>query len=392
MARRRDISGKDIEAGAAFLRRNPKVAVALIVIAALVALGFLIWYASRPAKHDPSRAGPPGTYLFCSWNVENFFDDQDDPKNDDRLEDWFAHNPDKFRLKADRLADGLLRMNDGRGPDIIALCEVETENSMNALKSALNDRLDKAGKGDQKFEHILFKIDNTGRRFAPAIITRLPVVADRTHKFAKHPNGRTLEGHIRVNGYDLAVLSAHWTSRVEPRGGGRTDDGEHPNADRRMSYARDCYGRFRAIIEENPDAEVILCGDFNDEFRDASMQTGLRASANPDEVRNAAEPRPLALFANLPAGSDVPGTIYYDRNSTWSTFDHICVSRGLLDEKGWACEPDTAAIFAPPEFRRPRSKVREPFKFGNANTKGERGYSDHFPVTVRLKVQGNEGR
>jgi endonuclease/exonuclease/phosphatase family metal-dependent hydrolase len=347
-------------------------------------IALTIWLLSKPRPE-----GKPGDILFCSWNVENFYDDQDDPKNDDTMENWFARNPDKFHLKAERLAEALLLMNDGRGPDIMALYEVENDNCLNSLKTALNDRLDKAGKADQKYEHVLFKIDNSGRRFAPGIITRLPVEAERTHKFAKHPNGRTLEGHIKVNGHDLAILAAHWTSRVDH--GGKASE-EHANAERRMSYAKDCYGRFRAILTENADADVVVCGDFNDEFSDRSMQQGLHASANIDEVKNSIdEPRPLALFASLSSTSDAPGTIFH--RGRWSIFDHICISRGLLDDKGWTCDPASARIFAPDTLRNhsKRNGHGEPKHFGNWKTPdAERGYSDHFPVTVRLRVAAPE--
>ena len=132
---------------------------------------------------------------------------------------------------------------------------------------------------------------------------------------------------------------------------------------------------------------VIVCGDFNDEFTDRSIRDGLRASNSPDEVRgNGAEPRLLDLFANW--AGDPPGTIY--GRSHWSVFDHICVTRGLLDDKGWSCDVPTAAIFAAPEMRTASRRGRfEPFRFGNQKASGPRGYSDHFPVTVMLKVAGS---
>jgi endonuclease/exonuclease/phosphatase family metal-dependent hydrolase len=364
---------------AGFLKRlPPKTLITLLVLVAAVA--GIVYLASR--KADPnSQPLPPGTYLFCSWNVENFYDDEADPKSDDKLEAWFAHNPDMFRLKVDHLAEALLWMNDGRGPDIVAMYEVESERCINALKDALNQRLAKDGKEVAQYQHVLFLGDKTGRRFAPGILTRLPIEADRTHRFTdKGPDSRNIEGHIKANGHDLAVLAAHWTSRVEH--GGKNGE-EHANAERRMSYAKACYGRFKAILKANPDADVILCGDFNDEFTDPSIQHGLHASGNVEEVRNAIdEPRPLDLFAHW--SGEPPGTIEY--KGRWSIFDHICVSRGLLDDKGWSVIPDSASIFAPREMRHRDSRGHEmPFRFGDARD-AIHGYSDHFPVTVRLKL------
>src|SRR5580765_990780 len=48
--------------------------------------------AAEPA--EPSAA-PPGQYLFCHWNVENFFDDKPDKrtqKADQEFDAWFASN------------------------------------------------------------------------------------------------------------------------------------------------------------------------------------------------------------------------------------------------------------------------------------------------------------
>ena len=352
--------------------RYPKVALG---IAGVVVLVLIVAYLFKDRPNQSSTgAAPPGTYLLCSWNVENFYDDRDDPNIRDDSDDWFGTDPAAFRQKVDHLATALLMMNDGAGPDIACLVEVENERCLEALRDAVNAKLDAAGLGDKKYANILFKQDNTGRHFAPGILTRLPVVADRTRKLGGRSNGRILEGHVRANGHDLAVIVAHWTSRV-------TDDKD--DGTRRLSYANDCYGRVRAILTENPDADVLVCGDFNDNFRDRSIQEGLRASDNADDVRAATgDPRLLALLAGW--NGPPPGTIYH--NGRWSVFDHLCVTRGLLDDAGWTSDLATVEVFAPKELRRPTNQG-EPLKFGGPKSKGARGYADHFPVTVRLTAK-----
>ncbi|HKB06039.1 MAG TPA: endonuclease/exonuclease/phosphatase family protein [Gemmataceae bacterium] len=357
-------------------RRYPRQTLILLVIAGVILLGYYVWK-NWPERRTPppvSGSGEPATFLFCSWNVENLFDDEDDPNFRDTHEDWLGSDPAAFRQKVDHLADGLLKMNGGVGPDIACLVEVESERAVSALKDAVNAKLEAAGHSERKFEHALFKKDYTGRRIAPAILTRVGVEADRTRKLGKSRNGRILEGHLHHNGHELVVIVAHWTSRVTDKEG----DGS-----RRVDYAEDCYGRVKAILHENPDADVIVCGDFNDEFTDRSIQQVLHASASADEVRNSVgEPRLLDLFANW--SGDPPGTIY--GRGKWSVFDHICVTRGVLDDRGWSCDPGSATIFAPEAFRRKRGARFEPFEFGSRNDKGPRGYSDHFPVTVQLNV------
>src|SRR5262245_6837435 len=312
-----------------FALRNPKVAVVLIAVVAVVALGYYVW------THWPQRTPPPpvagdgkaATFLLCAWNVENFYDDRDDPRVHVEYEDWFGQNPDQFLAKVDHLAEGLLKMNGGAGPDIAGLCEVESERCLTALKDALNAKLEAAGMSDRKYQYVLFKGDNTGRHFAPGILTRLGVTADRTRKLGKRQNGRIIEGHLHHNGHELVVIVAHWTSRV-------TD--KETAGNRRADYAEDCYGRVRAILHESPDADVIVCGDFNDEFKDLSIQNELHATDRPDLVRESRdEPRLLDLLADW--NGDPSGSIY--GKGRWSVFDHICVTRGPLDETGWSCDP-----------------------------------------------------
>jgi len=362
--------------------RYPKQALILLAIVAAALLAYFLW-TRWPKERQTTRTtadGSSATALLCAWNVENFYDDRDDPKVDDEMEDWFGSDPVMFRAKVDHLAEGLLLMNGGAGPDLACLCEVENERCLQALRDAVNAKLDAAGFADRKYTHILFKSDHTGRHFAPGLLTRFGVIADRTRKLNNH-NGRILEGHIESNGHELIVIAAHWTSRRTDK----SDDGR-----RRMSYAKDCYGRVRAILTEAPDADVVVCGDFNDEFKDESLRLGLRATDNSDEVRRSTleEPRMLDLFAHW--AGEPRGTIYGPRR-TWSVFDHICVTRGLLDSQGWWCDPATARVFATDELRR-RTGAREPFRFGDRNDSGTRGYSDHFPVTVQLNVAGVEGK
>jgi endonuclease/exonuclease/phosphatase family metal-dependent hydrolase len=357
--------------------RHPGFALAVIGLVIVVAVGYFVWTNLPKRQTPPSLAGDgkPATVLFCAWNVENFYDDQDDPKDHDEMEDWFGTDPAAFRTKVDHLAEGLLKMNSGAGPDVACLCEVESERCMTALQDAINAKLDAAGLGDGKYKYtaVLFKGDNMGRHFAPGILTRLGVTADRTRKLGKKHNGRIIEGHLHLNGHELIVIAAHWTSRVTDK----EDAGS-----RRADYAEDCYGRVRAILHENPDADVIVCGDFNDEFKDPSMQTELHATDQIDLVRNSLdEPRLLDLMANW--DGDPKGTIY--GKGKWSVFDHICVTRGMLDDRGWSCDPKTARVFAPKEFR---GKHDHPLAFGKRSHEGPRGYSDHFPVTVQLSVAG----
>lgn len=329
------------------------------------------------ASAPPAEAGE---YLFCFWNTENFFDDHVNGwkrEPDKTFDRWFAEDKGVFERKVKNLTEVLAALNDGKGPDILALAEVEAESR---AAERLMESLNKAIKPEAPpYKHILKKNPHGGRDIVTAILTRLPVVEDRTQLLGKRQ--RILEGHIKVEGQDLAVLATHWTSRVsDERGEGRG------------KYADQIYGRFRAMHKADADVSMLVCGDFNDNPDDASVTDHLHATGDLAKVRASDDPPLLYdVFAKRweeNKGAEKEGTHFY-RGKAY-IFDHIVVSPGMVNGKaGWQCLPDTAAIVKH-DFvvRRGRSKGR-PLAFGTEKEKvplSERGVSDHLPVTVRLKV------
>lgn len=307
-------------------------------------------------------------YLFCFWNVENLFDDRDDQRTgqgDKEYDPWLARNPDVLQLKLSKLTEALLKLNGGKGPDIFAMCEVESVRAAELLQQALNARLDPS----LHYTSVLMNEVKVGRHIAPAILTRLPVVKDRTRGYGAR--FRIIEGHIEVDGHKLIVLAAHWTSRLQKE----NEKGRH-------EYADKLYGAANAMYKSDPDADVLICGDFNDTPDDPAVVQSLHASGDEAAVR--ARPPHLALL-NLMANKDAAagfGTHFYNR---WMIFDHIVVAPGLLDTKGWSCEPKSLQVVQ--TLTKPGDTRGRPWRFGGEKDSGPRGYSDHFPVTVRLKVQ-----
>jgi endonuclease/exonuclease/phosphatase family metal-dependent hydrolase len=253
-------------------------------------------------------------------------------------------------------------MNHGNGPDILALAEVESERAAELLRDALNAKLRASA---VPYKHVLYLDPHGGRHIATAILTRLPVTGDRTRLHGRRQ--RILEGHIHVNGHDLVVLASHWTSRVsDPEG----EDRDH--------YGDACYGVYRAMYTSNPKVDFLVCGDFNDPPDDDSVTRHLHAVSPAAFHRRSAEPILMDLFADKVGGR--VGTHFY--HGKWSCFDQICISPGLLDNEGWSCDPGSARIVDDLTS----DERGRPHRFGNEHDKSARGWSDHFPVTVRLRV------
>jgi endonuclease/exonuclease/phosphatase family metal-dependent hydrolase len=362
-----------------------QVRIGLLVLAA-VALG--VWLlAGRPGcqpppppptypdSDDPPISDTPapaeaGDYLLCFWNVENLFDDRDDgrtQRGDKEFDQWYSRDPAVLHEKLQRLTDVLLAMNDGKGPDVLCVAEVESLRAGQLLQQAFNRRVP-----DPKLAYtsVLYDSPGGGRNIGTAILTRLPVDGKPT-LLATRSRFRILEGRVKVEAKTLVVVASHWSSRISDKDGAT-----------RSRYADAIYGRFRQLHTANPKVDFLVCGDFNDNPDDPSVTDHLRAVGDADMVRAAR--RPPLLF-NLSDALWQNGQASHFYGSKGYLFDQVCVSPGMLDDEGWSAVPDTARVVKKIALRNGR-----PNRFGGENDKrplAARGASDHFPVTVTLRVR-----
>jgi len=328
-------------------------------VLAMIALVLLIVLVTTPRQDGVGRSPviqPGGEgYLVCFWNVENLCDDTNDFKNTDPIEDWFAANPRALALKLDLLAETLLAMNGGRGPDLLALVEVENRRAVELLR----DRLHRELPPEFHYRHLAHHDLTTGRRVEPAILSRLPINPARTRTFGQR---RILQVVVEVDGDELAVLVAHWTSRLTDQEGTK-----------RLEYGRACLEAVEALRRLNPAADVLVMGDFNDHPQDRSLTEGLRAGPSPSAIDADGTPfRLWNLMTLIEPGT--AGTYWY--RGGWEILDHLVVSPGLVDQRGWQVLPKTLTLGD--------NSDRRPLRFGAPNHQEPRGPSDHLPVSVRV--------
>ena len=349
-----------------------------------VAVAAIIYFTGLYKSHTPQSGTTvvgdgESTFTFCTWNVENLFDDQKDKRNsiDTEYDTAFAEDAELRNLKYDHIASALLKMNDGHGPDIIACMEVESVRAAELLQGTLNKKLTDA-KADEKlqYKNVAMKNLDGGRHIAPCVITRLGMTPQLTRMHGHQL--RILECHVNVNGHDLCIVASHWTSQLKQRDGSSGDSG-------RGKYGKAIYDAFRDASGKDPSTDFLVCGDFNDSPDSEPVVSELKAVGDRERVKPTGDDPHLL---NLMAGKDPEkfGTLFYAGKP--KIYDHICVSPGLLDAKGWSVDPDSVATISS-GLTRTGATRREPFRFGNPGKDmraSERGYSDHFPVVVKLKV------
>lgn len=157
--------------------------------------------------------------------------------------------------------------------------------------------------------------------------------------------------HIFVN---------HWPSR---RGGDTTTEYKRLTAAETLMY------RINKILTEDPQANILVMGDFNDDPHSNSIKKLLEVEA----LYN-----PMQKLFSIERGS-----LNYDFH--WNLFDQIMFSHNFFDYKPNTLSFLHADIFDDTFLREWKGKNKgNPFR----TFRGRRylgGYSDHFPVYIHLK-------
>lgn len=301
---------------------------------------------------------------FATWNVENLFDDVKDGRHDREVMEWW--NTKLYRKKLDRLAAVISKMNDGKGPDVLALVEVEN-------RKVLKDLVKKLPKPESY--RIVHYEGKAGRGIEVALITRLDVANSSSH-FVYHGIREILRVDLKKNGHQLTVLVNHWKSRF---------GGTLPTSTIRTICAARAFQLYWDIVRKSPDADVLLCGDFNDGIRNVSVKEILFARESRLKVERQTSRKALYNCTTEIAGKG-KGTYYYDYE--WSYLDQIIVSRGMIvnpaARDGFRYKPKSIQVFNPGGML---TKYNRPWRFGNQYTMDkDRGYSDHLPLTAVLQV------
>jgi predicted extracellular nuclease len=320
------------------------------------------------------------TLYLAFWNLENLFDTVDDPLiNDvaflpDGEMEWTQDRLDK---KMYNLARVIRMMNDGNGPDILGVCEVENEavleGMVNRYLSDLNYRVAYLESPDNR------GIDN-GLIYKSNKFKLLNVQADTVHLYDGWPTRLIFGANLlTIQNKKFTVFVNHWPSR---RGGQQQSE---PN---RIASAQTLSNAVDRIFEVDSSADIFIIGDFNDDPNNISLLETLNAyPIKCDSIELEVEEFESAgqLF-NLSYEAFERGEGSYKYRDTWNMLDQIIVSGAVLigDHFNYIC--NSFQVFKP-ELIVTRSGQYEgtPFPtYGGRRYLG--GYSDHFPVIAKFKI------
>ena len=318
-----------------------------------------------------------------AFNVENLFDNLDDPRKDDRdylplaekqteahraacaelrFESWqnrcltIDWNDDIVDRKLLAVAATILQVNDGRGPDVVALQEIENLAILERL------RTDYLGPADY-LPGILID-GNDSRGIDVAFLSRLPLVATpELHPIVFPDEYADARGDTRgilqadfelPDGERLTGFSVHFPAPYHPTG---------------MRIA--AYDTLNALLDELPaDHHVFAAGDFNTTSAEDARENMLDRLARPEWI----------VSNDLCEGCR--GSSYFAPDDSWSFLDMILWRPCCGNDATWRVRADSVRI----ANRRPAQTRADgtPRRF---EIPAGAGVSDHWPVVLTIETE-----
>ncbi len=342
----------------------------------------LISACSTVAPRGTSDAEATVQVTVMTFNVENLFDNVDDPGKDDKaylpidakqdqshidacneisVPRWRAEcleldwNEATLQHKLTVLADTIRQVNGGQGADIIALQEIENARILERLRTEYL--------GDLGYLPAVLIEGADLRGIDVAFLTRLPLAgAPVLHplSLAAFPDReRDTRGVLQAdfllpNGAPLTGFSVHFPAPF------------HPTAMRVAAYQH-----LNGLLQALPDDHhAFAAGDFNTTSREDAEQTMLDQYA-----------RPHWTLAHDVGCESCNGTQYYARDDSWSFLDMILFAAGSGKNTTARIRAESVRIANDNPAQVSRFDTPERF-----NAAERRGVSDHWPMIVTIEV------
>ncbi|MBS1789049.1 MAG: endonuclease/exonuclease/phosphatase [Acidobacteria bacterium] len=317
----------------------------------------------------------PSQYQFAFWNLENLFDIENSPRREDKLQraigsDLKGWTQAQLDRKVGQLSSIIRQINNGRGPDLMGVCEVENAFVMQLLKDSLaplgrNYAVVHHDMSDHRGIDIAFIYDADLLTFE-ALFSHFVMRRTATRDILQI-NFRT---HL---GRQLVVVGNHWPSRS---GGEEQSAGYRAIAGETLAYFHE-----RILEELGDNTPVLAMGDFNDEPFNVSLTDYALSTRSRQKVISA----DLSRFFNLmwPSLGQGIGSLYFDNFP--NLLDQFLANKNLLKDTGAIrIVPDSVQVLRFPEMV-DTGRYPKPIPFGGmGKAVNPNGFSDHFPIAVTV--------
>lgn len=251
-------------------------------------------------------------FRVAAYNIENYLDQPTETR----------HFVKSAEAKAE-IRESIHALN----PDVISFEEVGSTNALLELR----DSLKAEGLDFPYWEHV----SGSDTNIHVALLSRFPIIARRPHINENFLlEGRRfsvsrgfLEVDIRVNAtFAFTLLGAHLKSRLPVP--------EADQAELRLQEAKLLRARIDAILTTNPNANLVVLGDFNDTKDSAPIKTILGSGKLKLIDTRPAERNGDAAPDRNRHGSprEVTWTYYYNVEDSYSRIDYILLSPGMARE------------------------------------------------------------
>ena len=305
-------------------------------------------------------------FTIVSYNCENLFDCRHDSlKNDTEFLPNSSHHWDfgRYWKKLNNIGRVIQQCGSatspGTLPDIVALLEVENDSTLFMLTK--RSMLKGAG-----YKYVMTNSPDVRGIDVAVIYNPLTFRLEKSYSIRPDIENVKTRDILYVRGVmrardTLHIFVVHAPSR---RNGKSATEGYRMYVEQRMMQSVD------SIRNVNPDAKIVLVGDFNDYSNDKALKDIV--SRGFVEISNGIK----GLNYNK---TKVSGTYKYQ--GVWNSLDHIFLStaaqhqveRCFIYDAAWLLEDDNQGGYKP--FRT------------YLGPKYHEGISDHLPVVLQLKLE-----
>lgn len=313
--------------------------------------------------------------MVAFWNMENFFDPFVDSTRvyneftEQGSQHWTLH---RFYRKRNNLYKAILAFSQGCPIGIFGVCEVENEYVLNALFAQTPLK---------RFNYRWVHYEGPDRRgIDPAIVYSkdlFQLMASEAIPYHDPKNENAISRDILYAKFfdyrqdTLHCFVNHWPSKYW---------GELETVEARNAAARILRLKVDSLLENQPEAKIIIMGDFNDTPDASCIREVLQAVSQ----QNAQSDHTLVnLFADVNK-LGFKGTLKY--RETWMVFDQIIVSKSLIENDILYCiSSDALIIHEPVLLEVDKTYHGQKLNRTYVGPQYHGGFSDHLPVRILLR-------